>query len=512
MKTLAYLEKNRAFWFLLGFCVIFYLLRLPSTIEPYWYGDEGIYQVIGMAMDKGQLLYTQIWDNKPPLLYLTYALFGGDQTSVRFASLIFGLATIVIFFYCAEILFKKNIKHMLISTGLFVLFFATPYLEGNIANAENFILLPILSGALLILKAEQKHSLTGKPFFSNYSLFTASLLLGIAFLYKIVAVFDFAAFVTFIWIIQVPEKITWSFSLGKFRFLRIYKKLWQMLTRTMLMFLFFAIPIALTVQYFASHHALLTFFHSAFLGNIEYVGYNNKFIIPQGLLLLKLILLLTYLSFLFLKRHSFSTAALFILLWTGFSLFSVFFSQRPYTHYVLMLLPCFCLLIGLIFATKSQAKKVSLVFLSLLIILVVGITFKLTGFEKSVLYYQNALDYIAGNKDVNAYQSFFDGKTPRDYEVASFIKKHTKETDRVFIWGDNPQIYSLTGKIPIGAYTVAYHITQNKNGIKDTQLAINTIKPKYVIILQEAPPFPFQIPEYVSRYTIKGATIYEKTL
>jgi hypothetical protein len=91
VRTLSLLEKSKTFWSLLCLIIIFFLLRLPSLIEPYWYGDEGIYQVISMALDKGKLLYSQIWDNKPPLLYVTYALFGGDQTAIRFASLFLDL-------------------------------------------------------------------------------------------------------------------------------------------------------------------------------------------------------------------------------------------------------------------------------------------------------------------------------------------------------------------------------------------------------------------------------------
>src|SRR3990167_9750693 len=74
--------------------ILFFLLRLPSLIEPYWYGDEGIYEVLGMAMRNERLLYKDIWDNKPPLLYVMYALFNSDQFLVRFSSLLFGLLAV----------------------------------------------------------------------------------------------------------------------------------------------------------------------------------------------------------------------------------------------------------------------------------------------------------------------------------------------------------------------------------------------------------------------------------
>src|SRR3990167_11223703 len=122
---------------------LFALLRFPSIFEPYWYGDEGIYQVIGVALREGRVLYSEIWDNKPPILYLIYAIFSGEQFYVRLASLIVGIGTIVVFYYLAIKIFK-NLYSIYFSTAFFALMFSLPVLEGNIANAENFMLLPVI--------------------------------------------------------------------------------------------------------------------------------------------------------------------------------------------------------------------------------------------------------------------------------------------------------------------------------------------------------------------------------
>ena len=181
--------RNTDFLFLIISSFIFFLLRLPSLFEPYWYGDEGIYQVIGMAINNGSLLYKDIWDNKPPLLYLLYALFNSDQFAVRLVSLIFGLFSIFVFFFLSKKLFPPSsggskIVYFLTSS-IFALLLGLPILEGNIANAENFMLLPILIAALLVVKADYLSSIP------KVSLFFAGILLGLAFLFKIVAIFDF---------------------------------------------------------------------------------------------------------------------------------------------------------------------------------------------------------------------------------------------------------------------------------------------------------------------------------
>src|SRR4051812_42342742 len=151
MKVLKHLEKSRYFWFLIATCVVFFILRLPSLIEPNWYGDEGIYQTIGLALHNGRGLYSGIWDNKPPLLYFVYALFSSDQFTIRLVSVVFGIAATIVFFFLARKLFKNRLASAL-PTILFALLFATPYLEGNIANAENFMLLPVITAAFLVYR------------------------------------------------------------------------------------------------------------------------------------------------------------------------------------------------------------------------------------------------------------------------------------------------------------------------------------------------------------------------
>src|SRR3989344_9540207 len=98
MKILRMLEKNTGFWFVLASSFVFFLLRFPSLFEPLWYGDEGIYQVIGSSLNNDTLLYKEIFDNKPPFLYWLYSIFDSDQFAIRLVSLIFGLLSIIIFF------------------------------------------------------------------------------------------------------------------------------------------------------------------------------------------------------------------------------------------------------------------------------------------------------------------------------------------------------------------------------------------------------------------------------
>lgn len=485
MKLMSRLEKSASFWFLLIISVVFFILRWPSLFEPYWYGDEGIYQSVGMLIRSGEPLYSGAWDNKPPLLYVLYAIFNSDQFLIRTVSLIFGLASVWVFYLTAKKLFAKSEKSVVISTAFFAVLFGTRVIEGNIANAENFMLLPILLSAYLIVSTDFV-----KKILIHRFAFLAGIILSLAFLTKIVAIFDFLAF-------------------GSFLFVDPKKSFKEKFTQKLIPFVLgFSIPVALTFAYFSATNNFKDFFDAFLFSNVGYVGYGNKFIIPQGLLYLKAAALGSFIGFLFLKRNSINRNALFVLIWFAFSLFNTFFAQRPYAHYLLVLLPSFSLMIGAILSSKKE-KFFILLFLLIGLLAVLN-TFKLKA--KFIPYYSNLIAFCSDKKDLTSYQSFFDGNTPRDYELARYIKSNTKKSDSIFIWGNNAQVYKLSNKIPIMRYTVAYHITNYTTGISEMENAINTKKPKLIILMPNVPSFPLPLNDYNEKINIRNATIYEKVL
>ncbi|RJQ35895.1 hypothetical protein C4559_06055 [Candidatus Microgenomates bacterium] len=510
MKILEKLEKSIEFYYLLITSFIFFLLRLPSLFEPYWYGDEGIYQTIGIAMRAGRLLYRDIWDNKPPLLYFLYSIFNSDQFMLRLVSLIFGLLSVVAFFYLSKKLFNDTLggKIPFFVTSLYAFLFSIPLIEGNIANSENFMLLPIILSGFIVYKITQTcHSresrlnrddsrIRFRPCQNDILLITSGILLSIAFLFKIVAIFDTAAFFIFLFIIGIKD----------LAILKDRKQLILSVLNLLPLAAGFIIPIFLTFVFFFLNGALKDFLSASFSQNVGYVGYGNQFLFPQGLLVLKLTILSLFLLFLLIKRKAISQSTLFILIWLAFSIFNAFFSQRPYIHYLLVLLPSFCLLFGLVFFDKRYQKLTFVI--SIIFCVIIFTSFKFYG--KTVLYYQNFVSFVLGQKSVSSYQAFFDRQTPTDYQLAQFIKNHTTQKDNVFIWGNNAQVYKMANKLPAGKFTVAYHMTYSKKTLEETRDDINKQKPKYIIITSPRNPFPYHLLGYKVKLNIKNAIIYEK--
>lgn len=492
MTILRRLEKSLDVWFLIIFLTLFFFLRLPSLFEPYWYGDEGIYQTIGMALNRGALLYRDIWDNKPPGLYFIYSMFGADQFLLRLVSLILGMGGVSAFFALSKKLFNKPAVYR-ISTFIFLILFGLPMLEGNIANAENFMVPLALFSAYFLIKF-----LTNKG--GSYLLFFSGLILGTSFLFKIVAIFDFGAFLLFLYILDFPDKLSVQNLINHLK-----NKFSQILIFTIAFFL----PFFITIVYFLINQSLLLYLNSMFFSNINYVGFGNKFLIPQGLLYLKVFLLAVALLLIFLFRKNLKFPAyLFITSWFAFSFFNAFFSQRPYPHYALVLVPSFCLLLGSIFLYKRLSKILATIFI--VSIFIASNYFSL--YEKKLEYYLNFANFVFDDKSNVKYQSFFDGNTPRDYKISSFIKSNATTSDNIFIWGNNAQLYKLTHKLPPGKYTTLYHIVQYEDGISNTKLGLGEKKPKFIILMSLRSPYPFSLYNYRERINIEGARIYERNI
>jgi len=482
------LTSRKDAWVVIFFVLIFILFRMPSLVEPYWYGDEGIYQVIGKALNSGRILYQGIWDNKPPILYYIYALFNGDQFFVRALSLVVGSFSVIAFYYLGKILFS-NKKSIILSTAIYVLLFATPLIEGNIANAENFMHLPIILSAILVFK-----------FLDNKKLryiFFSGVLLSIALMTKIVAVFEFTAFLIFL----LASLHLIDFKKAK-EFLNFKK-----IKPFALFLLGFLTLFILFILYFASLNALPDFLRGVLSENIDYVGVENNFLFPMGVLLIKIIIAASLIFLILIKRENLSRSALFIYIWLVLALFSTFFSQRPYMHYVLMTALPFSYFMGSIIEEKKHRviKILAAIFLVLIVYLNFGI------YKKLFSYYDNYIKFILYEKRVDDYQLFFDSNTPRDYELARFIDMFSRERDYdVFLWSDSGQIYALSDTLPPGKYIVAYHITYYNNAINYIISEIEKAKPTYIIQTKKEFEIKRFLPSYVLKYRIRDANIYER--
>ena len=178
----------------LAILVLVLILRIPSFFEPYYYGDEMIYLTLGQGIRHGLLLYRDIFDNKPPLLYLTAAL-AGNLFWFKAILAFWNIITVAFFYKLAAKLFAKNERVQVVSTFIFAILTTIPLFEGSIVNAELFMIgFTII--ALYILLSENLNS---------KNLYIAGMLFGLGTLFKVPAAFD-APIIVIYWLITTDFK------------------------------------------------------------------------------------------------------------------------------------------------------------------------------------------------------------------------------------------------------------------------------------------------------------------
>jgi len=449
-----------SYWFILVFVLVF-LLRLPLLFEPFTYADEGIYLTLGQAIRKGLVLYRDIHDNKPPMLYLIAAI-GGNFNIYRLIHFFWSFITIFIFYKLSRSLFSKNRLAIIISTSVFAILTSLHTFEGNIANAENFMILPIIIAFYLILT-----TIPHNHFYKRW--FVAGVLFSLAVLFKIPAIFDFAAAIILLFLINQKRSISSNIQSLAFSIFG------------------FLLPIFITILYFAYQNALPQYLSAAFSQNLPYLSsWGGSNVRMGGLpltLIFRTLVVFSIIILLFLFRKKISLTVKVIITWFSFSLFATLLSSRPYPHYLIQVLPSFSLAFGLFALDKTKKWLKSIPIFLVLIFVLTFISFRF-WYYPNLPYLVNFYQFAFSIKSRQDYFSNFDKQALSLYEAAAFIKTHTTPQEKIFIWGNQPSIYALARRLPVGRYTVAYHIIDFK-AQQETFNALRFQPPPWLIISQD---------------------------
>lgn len=454
--------------FLLILLLIVFVLRIPTLLEPYWYGDEGIYLTISQALKNGFALYKDVFDNKPPLVYLLGVMAGGNLFWFRFLLDAFVLISIFVFYLLAKKLLKTE-KQAQISTVVFAGLTTFRTLEGNIANAELFILLPTLVGFNWWWKKtfEEKSE-------NPWEFLAVGMILGIGFLFKAIALFDFLAI--FCFLIFFKEK----------------KSLLKIEKTTVFLGLGYFLPFLATCVYFWGKGTFGYFWESCFTRMTGYLSSwqtgTHRFSLISLLkseLMLRGGFLIGLCFGVWVFRKKLGLQKTLVLLWFYWTVFSATLSGRPYAHYLIQIVPSLALIVG--FLGESQKRKTWLV-MPFLILLAVVVRYKY-WFYPTFSYYRNFGEFLVGKKTKEEYFAYFNFSLPRIYKVGETITAYTKPKDKIFVWGDDPYLYCLSKRLPASRFLVAYHVidlgqqTQTINQIEEN-------KPELIVVNQKTKNFP----------------------
>jgi 4-amino-4-deoxy-L-arabinose transferase-like glycosyltransferase len=443
-------------------------LRAPSLYEPRWYRDEGIFAAVAQNLRDGQTLYSDAWDNKPPLIFYTYAaiqsLFGTGVFPLHAVASVAVLATLVIVIALALNVYGRGPS--LTAGVVFAAAMCTPVIEGPLALTETFMILPVsLAMLVFVASADRDDSV-------QVSAFVASgVLLGIAAAYKQVAAFDALALIVMLWLTHGhPLRASALVVAGA------------------------AIPHLAFVAYFAATGALSEYWY-AVAGSLPL--YND--LGPESGPLLRIIAYcpaLLIVAWLVRLRTSGETIDARYLppVWLAFSVIGATSSTLEFPHYLQQAAPAFALTIAGLPALAQERRDALLpACAGVLAALVCTAQFGEPIVERRqlqpVAYYENYISYESGDRDQQQYERFFDGSVESVRDISRAIHEDGAGTT-LYTWSELPWVYAEGGFQNPSRYYTSF-LGELIPGAKEEILADLQRDPPAYIVLTSTTYAPF---------------------
>ena len=450
MKTL--LKQLRVeHWFLAGILLFTFLMRFPSLFEPFWYGDEGIFAAVARNLNFGGVLYLDAWDNKPPMIYLTYqAIFkflGVSMFSLRLVTLIVVLATVAAIYEIGQTVMSA--KKALIAAFIFGFLTSLRIIEGNLALTEIFMILPISLAFLVVIKRN----------FDVRSLFIAGVLFAIASLYKQVGVLEAAALGIYLFLMHI--------KVGKGIFDR--KNVIDFFVKAGTLALGFFVVYLIVILYFLPKGLVDDYIFAAYTYYRIYLGESPRYALLINILkFLPIVAAVVYGLWKVRVSHPGGGSKQLdifhlLLLWMAFSFLGSYFSGRTYGHYLVQAAPALSLVLASI-TTKIKFQKEQVIFaicffLPLIFLTKILFTDFLSGGPlNQVKYWSNFLGYFGGAKSTEDFNNFFDRNVNSIMAVSDYMKGIGIDGKSTYIWGDWPWLYAIADLKNPSRFVTSFHV------------------------------------------------------
>ena len=379
--------------------------------------DAGVFLYVGWRWLNGDIPYKDVWDHKPPLIYVVDAL-GLSITpdslwGVWLLQFIFLFLTIFLIYKTLESqfdTFSAVIGVVMMTAGL-----STLLETGNVT--EEYALIFQALCLYIFIKAYRTD-------FPVRTTFWLGLCAGLAFNSKQTSIGVWLTYALILAVVrirqrQIPLRDAFAFLGG------------------------FLIPSLIAALYFASQNALTDFWEQAYLYNFSYINKHDgwrslipvftkgfSLLAPGGLLYLIGIAWLCGLIYVWQRKADSSPILWFVLLGTPVEAALILTSGRSIIHYYLALLPAASVLIGSLVHTlpelaanfkpfDGQRRRISLAVLFVVLILQYDL----------VRNYGEYVDEIAYNPQAN---------------LIAHIEQNTSESDTVLIIGAEAAVNFVT--------------------------------------------------------------------
>jgi len=469
-------------YWILGIAILFVLIIRIRLNDVPLERDEGEYAYAGQQILKGIPPFISIYHVKLPGIYAAYAtielLFGQSCSGIHTGLMIVNVLTLIVIFLIGKRLF--NPLSGAIAAACFGYLTLSQTMFGFTANAEHFVLLPAMTGILLLLRgislSNSKSSVETKTKFWNLptlNFFLSGLLLGTAYTMKQHALL-FILFSGFYFLYKFFTNKLLNFK--------------NLILNGFVLLFGVGIPFASLCMYFSHLGLFEKFWWWTWVYPRTYAtqipwseGKLNFMISFPGIFystwLLQILALLGLLAIIFKETWD---KKIFIIGFFIFSLVAVSVAFYFYPHYFLLAMPALALLVAAgAEAVSSAFKKNKGSFL-----LKYGGLLVVAFFLSISLSHEKSYLFEKSSKEVAT--TTYPGQPFVAAQVyGKYIDENSKPDDKIAILGSEPEIYFYSKRRAATGFVYTYEMMKEHPHVHEfeTQMIseIEAAKPKFII-------------------------------
>ncbi len=429
---------------ILALTALTFLLRIVTFYTPIMDVDESFFGVFASVLQHGGVPYLDAMDNKPPLIFFLYQavwqVFGENNwLALHIVTALFVIATSIIVGRIGFLLLNETAGR----TAMFFYAIITTLGEPKLlaANINIFMMLPTSASFLAFASAAKKEAWWKWPLCGAFAAIAALFRYQGAMIAIVIATCA---------LIETPSP--------------------KIFLRRMLLSTIGGLAVTALVIGYIYHAGALDAFLLSFKLGLEHSKHGDvfafwpRFLHKSGLFLLAtlpFVVLLCYgvappstplgacfrvrqsvLNWRSLKAATPNASNIYLLIWFILSWVPVCYGRRFFSHYYIQLMPSLALLAacGYSYMQLSRAKaRYSKLFVAA--ICVWTIFFFLIRFED-----------LGIRKLTGIHPADWIEVSTKQCVVGQYIRTHTDENDRIFVWGTATSIYSCAKRLPANRF------------------------------------------------------------
>ena len=416
---------------LLGPLALFAVLRIPSFFEPHWYTDEAGYVTTARSLLHGQVLYSQVWNNKPPLDLWTVAatirLLGTSEAALHAVTFLSGLAALLAVAYAGRRLLGTG--RTVLALLVLAVLLGSPIFDAQLILPESLLIAPVTwAGALLLTRL-------ARPDARRWPLWPIGVgaLAAAALCYQQTALAETCAFAL---ILGLAAAASW-------RRVALYAGTVAGLTAA------WVVPAIITAGAGNVGFALVGFWVPFTQAQWTGAGAMGSHLVLPAVALVLLV------GAPWLRgRDPGVTWALWV--WAGAALLVPAVARQPYAHYLLPSLIPSVMAVSSIplrrpVATSARRALAAAGLLAGTVLAAVGASvagldwvIPAPGSTQSLAnYYLGGVSLLTGGESLHQWQDHFDYRVVEDRQVASWMDAHGLRGSSAVIWSADAWLYEL---------------------------------------------------------------------